>query len=118
MQMFRSLASGGILPVAHGTNCRPSTPAFYFLSVCWLLQSVFAGGQTVPLNLMPVPASVEHGVGSFPIDAAISVSLTGYSEPRLILAVERFRAQLSRQTGIRVGGKSDGNSGPVSEAAL
>lgn len=61
----------------------------------------------MPLNLMPIPASVEQGVGSLPIDPAISVSLTGYTEPRLNRAIERFRAQLSRQTGIPPRPKAD-----------
>lgn len=92
--------------VAQRNNPHLSSRAFYLLSVCCLLQSVVAGAQTLPLNLMPVPASVEQDVGSLPIDPAISVSLIGYTEPRLDRAVQRFRAQLSRQTGIPLSGKS------------
>jgi hexosaminidase len=52
------------------------------------------------LNLMPVPASVQRGTGSIRMDTDFSVKVTGYTEPRLERAVERFRDQLSRQTGI------------------
>ena len=62
---------------------------------------VYAGTQQRPtLNLMPIPASVQRGEGSLRIDSAFSVTLSGYTEPRLERAVDRFRAQLSRQTGI------------------
>ena len=52
------------------------------------------------LNLMPIPASVQIGTGQLMVDSSFSVGLTGYSEPRLNRAVERFLRQLSRQTAI------------------
>jgi hexosaminidase len=61
-------------------------------------------GQPV-LNLMPYPSSVQLGSGSLKIDSSFTASLTGYSEPRLDRATERFLRQLSRQTAIPLGGK-------------
>ena len=68
---------------------------------------VLAGGQQPQiLNLMPLPSSVQAGTGALRIDSLFSVELTGYTEPRLDRAVERFRTQLSRETGISLSGKS------------
>jgi hexosaminidase len=61
-------------------------------------------GQPV-LNLMPYPSSVQLGSGSLKIDSSFTAGLTGYSEPRLDRATERFLRQLSRQTAIPLAGK-------------
>jgi hexosaminidase len=66
-----------------------------------------------PLYLMPVPSSVQIGTGRFLVDAKFSVASTGYSEPRLDRAVERFLLQLSRQTAIPLSRKP-GNSSKAS----
>jgi hexosaminidase len=52
------------------------------------------------LNLMPMPASVQSGAGQLPITQSFSVALSGHRDASLEGAVERFQAQLSRQTGI------------------
>ncbi|MGB6499264.1 MAG: family 20 glycosylhydrolase [Candidatus Acidiferrum sp.] len=70
--------------------------------------------QQTPLHLMPVPASVQIGSGHLPIDASFSVSLTGYKEPRLDRAVERFLHRLSQETGIPLNAKPNA----ASKAAL
>ena len=58
-----------------------------------------SGAQTQPPpNLMPMPARWQMGPGSLPIDSSFSVSLTGYEEPRLDRAVQRFVKRLSQQT--------------------
>jgi hexosaminidase len=64
------------------------------------LRPTVAVAQQPALNLIPVPASVQGGSGSLRVDASFSVALTGYSEPRLDRAVERFLAQLARQTAL------------------
>src|SRR5271166_4115229 len=56
--------------------------------------------QQPALNLMPMPANVQAGSGELAIERTFSVSLTGYTEPRLERAVQRFRRQLARQTGL------------------
>jgi hexosaminidase len=53
-----------------------------------------------PLYLMPAAASVQIGTGWLVVDSKFSVGLTGYTEPRLNRAIERFLRQLSRQTAI------------------
>jgi len=51
---------------------------------------------------MPMPASVQQGVGTLPITGTFSVSVTGVHDGALESGVQRFVAQLSRQTGIPV----------------
>jgi hexosaminidase len=58
-----------------------------------------------PLNLMPIPSTVQIGTGRLLVDSSFSVGLTGYTEPRLDRAVERFLRQLSRQTAIPLAAK-------------
>ena len=57
-------------------------------------------GQQPVLNLMPLPASVQSGAGSMGVDSSFSVAFTGYTEPRLERAGERFLRQLARQTAL------------------
>jgi hexosaminidase len=60
-----------------------------------------AAAQTqLPGNLMPQPASVKSGSGALRIDANFAIAFTGYNEPRLDRARERFLTQLHRQTGL------------------
>jgi hexosaminidase len=56
--------------------------------------------QQSALNLMPVPATVQPGTGSLAVDSSFAISFTGYTEPRLDRAGERFLRQLARQTGL------------------
>jgi len=49
---------------------------------------------------MPMPASVEPGTGQFAITKSFSVAVTGFRDTSLDREVQRFEAQLSRQTGI------------------
>jgi hexosaminidase len=66
-----------------------------------LLLSSFAVAQSQPqLNLMPMPANVQTGTGQLPITQSFSVTVTGSRDATLDAAVQRFVAQLSRQTGI------------------
>jgi hexosaminidase len=61
----------------------------------------FAIAQTQPqLNLMPMPASVQPGAGLLPIVQSFSVAVSGAHDASLDEEVQRFQAQLSRQTGI------------------
>jgi len=56
--------------------------------------------QQPVLNLMPLPANMRSGTGSLAVDSSFSIAFTGYSEPRLERAGERFLKQLARQTGL------------------
>src|SRR6202158_5108470 len=52
------------------------------------------------LNLMPMPSSVQAGVGQLPLDRSFSVAITGFRDATLERGVQRFVAELSRQTGM------------------
>jgi hexosaminidase len=63
--------------------------------------TVFATAQPQPqLNLMPMPSTVLPGAGQLVIDQSLSVAVTGFHDASLDSGVQRFVAQLSRQTGI------------------
>ena len=49
---------------------------------------------------MPLPASAQPGTGSLGVDSSFSIAFTGYTEPRLERAGERFLRQLALQTGL------------------
>jgi len=49
---------------------------------------------------MPLPANAQPGTGSLAVDSSFTVSFTGYTEPRLERAGERFLRQLAGQTGL------------------
>src|SRR5271154_3433920 len=84
----------------------PSKRGLGLLVLGILMMSPLAKSQEQrPLNLMPLPASVQIGTGRLLVDSSFSVGLTGYTEPRLERAVERFLRQLSRQTAIPLAGK-------------
>ena len=51
-------------------------------------------------NLMPMPASVQAGAGELAITQSFSVAVSGMRDASLDEEVQRFQAQLSRQTGI------------------
>lgn len=70
------------------------------LVLCVLLYPAMTTAQQPVLNLMPLPASAQSGTGSLPVDASFSVAFTGYAEPRLERAGERFLRQLARQTAL------------------
>src|SRR5271155_1383352 len=51
------------------------------------------------LSLLPMPAQVTLGQGSLAINQSFRMVIAGYSEPRLVSAIERASRILSRQTG-------------------
>jgi hexosaminidase len=66
-----------------------------------VLLAAFASAQTQPqLNLMPMPASAQPAAGQLLIDQSFSVAVTGFHDASLDSGVQRFQAQLSKQTGI------------------
>lgn len=70
--------------------------------------------EQIPMNLMPYPSSVQTGSGNLKIDSSFRVALTGYSEPRLERAAERFLRTLHRQTALLIANKP----GEVAQASL
>jgi hexosaminidase len=66
-----------------------------------LLLATFVSAQSQPqLNLMPMPARIQAGAGQLPITHSFSVAVSGSHDASLDSEVQRFVAQLSRQTGI------------------
>jgi len=51
---------------------------------------------------MPMPASVQAGAGQLPITNTFSVTVSGSRSASLDEEIQRFQAQLSRKTGIRL----------------
>src|SRR6266446_8647276 len=70
------------------------------LILCVSLYPVMTTAQQPALTLMPLPANVQSGAGSLKVDSTFSMAFTGYNEPRLERAGERFLRQLARQTGL------------------
>ena len=71
-------------------------------AVAALASSLFCGSlsaQTV-LPIMPLPAHATVASGSFAVNGTLRVVFTGYQEPRLERARERFLANVERRTGI------------------
>jgi len=62
--------------------------------------------HAAPLPLMPLPSKVTLQGGKLAIDGGFSVRITGYTDAKLQLAVERLIARVGRQTGIPI------NAGP------
>ena len=68
-----------------------------------LFLASFAVGQTTQqLNVMPLPSSVQLGTGHLPIDQAFSVAVSGHRDSTLERGVQRFIAELSQETGMRL----------------
>ncbi|MGC2830896.1 MAG: family 20 glycosylhydrolase [Candidatus Acidiferrum sp.] len=65
------------------------------------------------LYLMPVPSSVQIGAGALPVDSSFTVGFTGYTEPRLDRAAQRFLGRLSEETGIPIAGRAIAGSKAV-----
>ncbi|HKD13636.1 MAG TPA: family 20 glycosylhydrolase [Candidatus Angelobacter sp.] len=61
------------------------------------------------LPLMPIPASVQYGSGSFPIDQSLRVSIQGSGDSRVPHAVDRFFKNLASRTGIALRNTIDGS---------
>jgi hexosaminidase len=72
--------------------------AAVMLSVMFMSQS--AAQVQAPLNLMPLPVSVQMGNGRLVIGPTFSVAITGHKEARLEHAVELFFIRLGQQIGM------------------
>ncbi len=80
-----------------GPGVRSILPAFILTATgaCMLNAQ-----SNTPLNIMPLPAKVERGVGSLKIDESFRVAFAGYREPRLEHAGLRLERQIQRQTAL------------------
>src|SRR6267142_3000946 len=52
------------------------------------------------LNFMPMPTSLQPGIGRLAVDQSFSVAITGFNDATLERGIHRFVAELSRQTGM------------------
>lgn len=83
--------------------CRRCTRVVYFCVsfVTFLCLSWQASAQEPEsLSMMPLPSQSTPGQGEFLIDGSFGIELTGYIDPRLERARQRFLDVLSRETGI------------------
>ena len=60
----------------------------------------FSAAEQRPLNLMPMPLSVQMNTGQLIIDSSFTVGISGRSDVRLQRTVEVFLNTLRRQTGM------------------
>src|SRR4029077_11687962 len=69
-------------------------------ATCLLLASPALAQSQPQLNLMPMPSSVEAGMGQLAIDRSFSIAVAGFHDSSLDRGVRVFVDELSRQTGI------------------
>ncbi len=72
--------------------------SFLFCAVMISLPALCARAPELPL--MPMPSHVATGGGQFSIDGDLTISLQGYTEPRLLTAKDRFLNTLFNETGV------------------
>ena len=79
-----------------------SLPAMLLPDISAIQEGQLPSTSAHQFRLMPVPAIMKVTDGKFRIDGSFRAALTGYEEPRLTLALERFRRRLQDHTGILV----------------
>ncbi len=70
------------------------------VSTLLLLAPLGAAQPQRQLNVMPMPSAVQVGSGQLLINRSFSVAISGFHDATLERGVQRFLAQLSRQTGL------------------
>lgn len=78
-----------------------------------LLVPIAAAQRQPELNLMPVPSSIQTGDGQLTIDRSFSVAVAGLADASLKRGVQRFVAELSKQTGMPLTHKLGGSTSPT-----
>lgn len=82
-----------------------------YLTAFVLLAAIAAAQPQPQLNLMPMPSSIQLGSGHLAINQHFSIAITGHHGSILEQGVQRFLAEISHQTGMRlnatVGQESD-----------
>src|SRR6267378_1962210 len=69
-------------------------------SAALFLASHAAAQSQNGLNLMPMPTSVQPGMGRLAVDPSFSVAITGLKDATIEHGIDRFVVELSRQTGM------------------
>jgi hexosaminidase len=70
-----------------------------------------AQGEPTTHNLTPVPASLRFNSGRLAITSSFTIATTGYSDARLLAAIDRMARRLEARSGLTL------DRGPVSNAA-
>jgi hexosaminidase len=83
------------------------------VSAALVLASLAVAQAQHGLNLMPMPSFVQPGVGQLPVDRSFSVAITGFRDATLERGVQRFVAELSRQTGMSLKQKPADSTNPT-----
>jgi len=78
-----------------------------FLTAVILFAAIASAQAQQQLNLMPMPYSVQLAPGHLLINQSFSVAITNHRDSILDRGVERFIAQLSHQTGMRLKSTAD-----------
>jgi hexosaminidase len=73
-----------------------------FLTAVVLLAAMASAQAQPQLNLMPMPSSVQLGSGHLAINQSFSIAITGHRDSILDRGIQRFIAQLSTGTGMRL----------------
>jgi hexosaminidase len=79
----------------------------------FLLVPVAAAQRQPELNLMPVPSSIKAGDGQLTIDRSFSVAVAGFEDASLRRGVQRFVAELAKQTGMPLTQKPGDSKSPT-----
>ena len=82
-------------------------------SAALLLASQAAAQTQSGLDVMPMPASVRPGTGRLAVGPSFSVAVTGFKDAALERGIDRFVAELSRETGMLIEQKAAGSAGPT-----
>jgi len=77
------------------------------------LVPIAAAQQQPEPNLMPVPSSIKTGDGQLTIDRSFSVAVAGFEDASLKRGVQRFVAELSKQTGMLLKQKPGESTSPT-----
>jgi hexosaminidase len=73
-----------------------------FATTILLLTQVVTAQPPKQLNLMPLPSTVQLGTGRLLIEQSFTVAVSGHRDSTLDRGVQRFVAELSRETGMRL----------------
>jgi hexosaminidase len=68
----------------------------------FLFASIAIAQTPQQLNVMPIPSSVQFGTGHLLINQSFSVAISGHRDSTLDRGVQRFIAELSHETGMRL----------------
>jgi hexosaminidase len=73
-----------------------------FTTTILLLAQLVAAQAAQHLKLMPLPASLQLGSGRLLINQSFTVAISGHRDSTLDRGVQRFTAELSHETGMRL----------------